>query len=276
MYFFALEPVEETLYAVEIVFGVAFEDQAALLGGELTPGNVCGDAALARPFARFLEKDAVARFGPRLDGAIIERLAGVGYDEVEIEIDGVAEALAARASAIGIVEGKEPRLGLLVERAVVFALEALIEGEALGGRAGGIGGKFEDGFAAALAVADFNGIDEARARLRVGGKAVDKNVDGLGEIDVQERFRRGEFVDAAFLVEPVEAALLEILQHQAQGSLRAEGRQPFSGKTFSAPRVVRDWARARDRARRSVGPVHGRARDRQSGRANRGELRRRT
>src|SRR5208283_3839628 len=70
---FAFEPGEETLYAVVIVFGVTFEDQTALLGGELAPGNVCENAALARPFARFLHQDAVTRLGPRLNRAIIER-----------------------------------------------------------------------------------------------------------------------------------------------------------------------------------------------------------
>src|SRR5208337_1121054 len=220
---FALEPGEKAFYAVEIVFGIAFENQTALLGGELAPGDVCGDAASASPLARFLHEDAVARLGPGLNGAIIERFAGVGDDEVEIEIDGVAKALAARACAIGIVEREETRLGLLIKRTVILALEALIEGEALGGGAGGIGGKFQDGFAAAFAVADFDGIDEARAGVGVGGEAVDKNVDGLGEIDVQERFRRVKFVDAAFLVEPVEAALLQILQHQAQGILGRRG-----------------------------------------------------
>src|SRR5208337_3545577 len=186
----AFEPGEETLYAVEIVFGIAFKHQTALLGGELAPGDVCGDAALASPLARFLHEDAVTRLGPRLNRAIIERFAGIGDNEVEIEIDGVAKALAARACAIGIVEREETRLGFLIERAVILALKALVEREALGGGAGGIGGKFQDGFAAAFAIADFNGVDEARAGDGVGGEAVDKNVDGLGEINVQERFRR--------------------------------------------------------------------------------------
>src|SRR5208337_128908 len=125
----ALEQVEKTLYAVEIVFGVAFEDQTALLGGELAPRDVCGNAAATRPRARLLGKNAVTRLGPRLNRAIIERFAGIGDDEVEIEIDGVAKALAARACAIGIVEREETRLGLLIKRTVILALEALIEGE---------------------------------------------------------------------------------------------------------------------------------------------------
>src|SRR5208337_358643 len=104
---FAFEPGEKAFYAVEIVFGIAFEDQTALLGGKLAPGDVCGDPAVARPFARFLHEDALTGLGPRLNRAIIERFAGIGDDEVEIEINGVAKTLAARASAIGLVEREE-------------------------------------------------------------------------------------------------------------------------------------------------------------------------
>ena len=48
--FFAFEPREETFDAIEIVFGIAFEDEAALFGGKLTPRYVRGDAAAASPF----------------------------------------------------------------------------------------------------------------------------------------------------------------------------------------------------------------------------------
>ena len=120
----------------------------------------------AREFLGVLKQDAVARLGPRLDGAVVERLAGIGDDEIEIEIDGVAEALAARAGAVGIVEGEQARLGLLVDDAVVFALEAIVEDQALGGISRGVGHEFENGFAVPFAVADLDGIDQARARFR--------------------------------------------------------------------------------------------------------------
>ncbi len=131
--FFALELLEEPFDAVIIVFRIAFEDKLALLRGELTPGHVGGNALRARPFAGVLLEDAITRLGPGFDGAIVEGFAGIGDDEVEIEIDGVAKALAARASAVGIVEGEQARLGFLIESAVVLAFEALVEGQALGG-----------------------------------------------------------------------------------------------------------------------------------------------
>ena len=72
------------------------------------------------------------RFGPRLNGTLVERLALVRHDEVEIEINGVAEALASRAGAVRIVEGKQARLRLLIHRAAAFAFEALVEHQPLG------------------------------------------------------------------------------------------------------------------------------------------------
>src|SRR2546430_1149426 len=45
--FFTFEPREEAFDAVEIICGIAFEDEAALFGGELAPGDVRGDAARA-------------------------------------------------------------------------------------------------------------------------------------------------------------------------------------------------------------------------------------
>ena len=57
------------------------------------------------------------------DGAVGEGLRLVGDDEVGVEVDGVAEALAAWAGAVGIVEGEEARLGLAVGAMAGGALE---------------------------------------------------------------------------------------------------------------------------------------------------------
>jgi len=59
---------------------------------------------LAREALELGEQRPVLWFCPRLDSAFVEGLAFVGDDEAEIEIDGVAEALAARAGPIRIVE----------------------------------------------------------------------------------------------------------------------------------------------------------------------------
>src|SRR5207244_3000481 len=44
----ALQPGEKTFYAFVIVFGIAFKNQAALFGRELTPRHVRGNSAASR------------------------------------------------------------------------------------------------------------------------------------------------------------------------------------------------------------------------------------
>src|SRR6266581_2128146 len=70
--FLALQPREKAFDAFVIVFGIAFENQPALFGRELTPRYVGGNSAAARPFFGFLEERAVAWLRPWLDGAIDE------------------------------------------------------------------------------------------------------------------------------------------------------------------------------------------------------------
>src|SRR5580704_10035558 len=171
--FLALQPVEKTFYTLEIVFGITFKNQTALLGGELAPRDGEGNPAVAGPFFHVLKQSAVTRFRPRLDGAFVERLAGIGDDQIEVEVDGVAEALAARARAVGIVERKKTRLRSLIKRAIVFAFEALVKSEALGAIGRRVGNEFEEGFAAAFAVAYFDGVRKTRARFGIHGEAID-------------------------------------------------------------------------------------------------------
>ncbi len=204
--------------------GIAFEEQAALVGGEMTPGDVGGNALGARKFLGVLKQDAVTRLGPRLDGAVVQRLAGIGDDEVEVEVDGVAESLAARARAVGIVEGEQARLGLLVNDAVVFAFEAIVEDQALGGISRGVGHEFENSFAIPFAIADLDGIDQAGSRFRIDREAIDDHPDGLREIDVEKRFGRRKFVQASVLIQAVEAALLDVAQGVAQSVLIRRAR----------------------------------------------------
>src|SRR5690349_5820176 len=105
----ALQPGEKTFDAFVIVFGIALENQAALFGRELTPRHVRGNSAAARPFFGFLEQCAVARLRPGFDGPVVEGLAGIGDHEIQIEIDGISETLAARTRSIRIVEGEKAR-----------------------------------------------------------------------------------------------------------------------------------------------------------------------
>ncbi len=190
---------------------IAFDDGLELLFGEIANRQIERNAFGAGVTLQIDQILAVARLVPGIDGAFGERFAFVGDHAIDVEIDGVAEALAARAGAVGIVEREKARLGFLIDDAAGFAFEALAEGEALGGLRGGVfaGGEFQDGFAAAFAVADFDGVHQARADRGIESQTIHDDVDGLREIQIEQRFRRREFVGAAGLIEAIEAALLQ-------------------------------------------------------------------
>ena len=105
---------------------------------------------------RFSSLKSVRYFG-LVQGSIapsVQRFRFVGNDQVEIEVDGVAESLAARASAVRIVEREQPRLGLLVAHVAGLAFEALGETQALRWLVVARG-RLEDDLAG-LAIADFD------------------------------------------------------------------------------------------------------------------------
>ena len=241
--FFALEPVEKTFDAFVAFFFVAVENGVALGDGQVAVGDVNGNPLGACEFAHFDGQLAVARLSPRFDRAIGERFAFVGDDAVEIEIDGVAETLAARAGAVRIVERKQARLRLLVDRAAFFAFEALVENHALRFFVWSIRNEFQDGFAAAFAVANFDGVHQARADFWRERETVDQHINRLGEIHVEQIFRRGEFENTAGLVEAIEAALAQADQRFADGVLRQANWFAGARGVGSVSCVGRCWVR---------------------------------
>src|SRR5712664_3148841 len=111
---------------------------------KLPPRHARRNASSPRPFLRFLKKRAIPGLGPRLDGALIKRLARVRDHQIQIEVDCVSETLAARTSSVGIVERKKPRLRLLVERAVILAFESFVERQPLGRASRAVRDKFQN------------------------------------------------------------------------------------------------------------------------------------
>jgi len=77
------------------------------------------------------------------------------------------------------------------------------------------GGALEDDFAG-FAVTYFDGVDQALVHLRANYDAVHQDEKRLGEIDLEQRFRRGEFEQAAGLIEAVEALLAQFEKMVAQ------------------------------------------------------------
>ncbi len=119
--FFAFEGGEEAADAGEC--GVAVFDEGLLRGCEVVPGDVGGDAGGFGGAFHLAVVGAVFSGGPGGDGAFVESLRLVGDDEVGVEVDGVAEALAAWAGAVGIVEGEEAWLGFAIGAMAGGALE---------------------------------------------------------------------------------------------------------------------------------------------------------
>ena len=83
-----------------------------LVGRQILPGNVEWDAEGLGVFLEVGEPAAVFWAVPGIDRSVIQGQCFVGDDEVQVEVDGVAEALAAGAGAKGIVEAEEARFGL--------------------------------------------------------------------------------------------------------------------------------------------------------------------
>src|SRR5438132_13835321 len=156
---FALQIIKKSFYAVKFVGRIALQYQPALVDGEVTPRNIGGNSLPARPFFGFLQQAAITGLRPGLNCSIVERLAGIRNDEIEIEIDGVAKPLAARARAVGIVERKQPRLRLLIDGSVIFALEAVVEDHALRWVPCPVGDEFQNRFTATFAIANFDGVN---------------------------------------------------------------------------------------------------------------------
>ena len=112
---FVLLAVKRGEEAADAQVGATAFPEDLLLGCiEVVPGDVGGDVRGFCEADHLAVEGAVFGRGPWRDGALGKGLGAVGDDEVGVEVDGVAEALAARARAVWIVEGEEAGLGLAV------------------------------------------------------------------------------------------------------------------------------------------------------------------
>ncbi len=127
----------------------------------------------------------------------------------------------------------------------MLALKALREAQPSGKAVAGSG--FKDHFAG-LAVAALNGIHNARARFGVNQDSIQQEEDGQAEINLEKRLGSGELEELAILDQSVEAALAQIEEALAQGSVVIVFGLLFvaSARLLFAPR-----GQARARRRRS-------------------------
>src|SRR5579864_7285803 len=102
--FLAFEPAEEAFHSGKVLSTIALDDGVVLCGGEIAVGNIQRYTFGFSETAHVDNKLAIARLRPGFDGAVVERFAFIGDHPVNIEVDGVAESLAARARAIRVVK----------------------------------------------------------------------------------------------------------------------------------------------------------------------------
>src|SRR5262249_54442076 len=118
-----LEPAKPATNAGIVAAPVAVEDEGALGRLEPRPRHRGGDAA---PLAELEQLAALPARGlrrPRLHRALGDRAAGVGDDEVEVEVDDAAEAATSVARAERAVEREEVGHGLADDEAARRAVE---------------------------------------------------------------------------------------------------------------------------------------------------------
>jgi hypothetical protein len=99
----------------------------ALLGIKFSPGEIKRDVRLLGETLKLREQRAIFGFGPGLDRTLLKRLGFVGNDQIEVELDDIAEAMAGGARAERVVEREQPRLRIFVRDAARPALESLGE-----------------------------------------------------------------------------------------------------------------------------------------------------
>src|SRR6185437_3394931 len=187
---FAFERGEEASDAGKAA--VAVFDEALLLGSEVVPRLIDGNLRGFGGADHLAMVRAILGGGPGGDGALIERLRLVGDDEVGIEVDSVAEALAARAGAVGIVEREEARLGLAVGAVAGAALKGCGETKVLRLAFAFTWNGMELDLAG-LAVAGLDGVYDAGARVGADGETICEDEDGLREVEFEQRLGGGEF-----------------------------------------------------------------------------------
>ena len=120
----ALEPAEPAADAV--VLALAVDDQRRCCSAQLVERRRQSESSCLRQKREQLAALPLGRRrAPRLDGAVGERLARIGDDEVEVDVDDAPEAAAGLAGAERAVEGEQVRRRLAVGDVAARALEAL-------------------------------------------------------------------------------------------------------------------------------------------------------
>src|SRR5437016_10314224 len=115
----------------------------------------------------------------------------IGNHQVQIVVNGVAKALAARASTHRVVKTEEARFRSNQFNTAALARKLFAEKKR--GRRRVVGSGFLEDHFAAFAVTDFGGVHQALMQIGRDYETVDQCEDWLREIDIEQGFRSREF-----------------------------------------------------------------------------------
>ncbi len=169
-------------------------DQGFFLVAQFAEGHVHSHLA-AHGLAKVRHVTGILRLGPGIDGTLVERQHAVRNHQIHVVIDRVAEALAALARAERAVEAEQAGLRLDEFFAAGLALKLFVEAELFA--AARLPGRFFENHFTGFAITDFDGIDQTLAHAGRDSQAIHQREYRLGEIDIEQRFRRREFEHAS-------------------------------------------------------------------------------
>src|SRR6476646_1650938 len=176
--------MELVLLRIEIVEEGAdpVQDVRSLFLSQIAEGHVESDFG-SSGFLEIVEICSISRLGPWLDGALVDRFRFVRYYQLQIQIDRVAETLAAGTRSKGVIERKKFRFRIFIPDIAVLAFKGFAESSSFP-----VDG-FEDDFAIVFAETDFDRVDQTLANIGRCLETVDQGKCGLLEIDVEQGFR---------------------------------------------------------------------------------------
>ncbi len=177
---------------------------------QLVPGHVHREAVVPRQGLQGLGVERRGALGPRADGALVQALVLVGDDEVGVERQLVAEAVAHRAGAERVVEREQARLDLGDGEARDGAGELLGEQHApRPALAFGHVRPFGHGDAVGQAQRGLQAVGQALFQPRLGDDAVHHHVDVVLDL-LLERRHVLDGVELAVHLQALEALALQV------------------------------------------------------------------
>src|SRR5579862_59321 len=182
---------------------LAFNDEPLVFRIKIRPWNILRNACLAREALQLGREAAIFRLGPWFNCTFGDGLRFIWNDQIQVKIDRVPEPLTTRASAVGVIKGKQARLRLLIANAAVLAFKALGESQAL--RCLSHAWCSFENHLSGLAIANLNSIHDSGPRIGRYHEAINEQEHGFGKVDVQQGFRSGELENLTFLIKPVES-----------------------------------------------------------------------